>query len=67
MTGTLEKFSRTEIEKLIKEHGGKVAGSVSKKTDYLVVGEDAGSKLEKAKSLGVKTLTEQEFEKLIGR
>ena len=67
VTGTLEKFSRTEIEKLIKEHGGKVAGSVSKKTDYLVVGEDAGSKLEKAKSLGVKTLTEQEFEKLIGR
>jgi DNA ligase (NAD+) len=66
VTGTLEKFSRGEIEKLIKELGGKSAGSVSKKTDYLVVGEEAGSKLDKAKELGVTTLTEEEFTALIG-
>lgn len=67
VTGTLEKFSRSEIEKLIKELGGKAAGSVSKKTDYLVCGEDAGSKLDKAKDLGVKVLSEGEFLKLVGR
>ncbi|MBI5762438.1 MAG: NAD-dependent DNA ligase LigA [Planctomycetes bacterium] len=67
VTGTLEKFSRGDIEKLIKELGGKTAGSVSKKTDYVVVGEDAGSKLEKAKALGVKTLSEGEFLKMVGR
>ena len=67
VTGTLEHFSREEIEGLIKQLGGKATGSVSKKTDYLVVGENAGSKLDKAKELGVKTLTEAEFEKLIGR
>ena len=65
VTGTLEKYGRSEIESLIKEHGGKVSGSVSKKTDYLVVGADAGSKLEKARSLGVKTLSEAEFEALL--
>ncbi len=47
VTGTLEKFSRDEIEELIKQLGGKASGSVSKKTDYLVAGENAGSKLEK--------------------
>lgn len=67
VTGTLEKFSRGDIEKLIKELGGKTAGSVSKKTDYVVVGEDAGSKLEKAKALGVKTLSEGEFLAMVGR
>lgn len=67
VTGTLEKFSRSEIEKLIKELGGKAAGSVSKKTDFLVCGEDAGSKLDKAKELGVKVLSEGEFLKLVGR
>lgn len=66
VTGTLAKFSRGDIEKMIKELGGKTSGSVSKKTDYLVVGEDAGSKLEKAKALGVKTLSEDEFIALIG-
>lgn len=65
VTGTLKKYSRKEIEDLIKQHGGKASGSVSGKTDYLVVGEDAGSKLEKARSLGVKTITEDEFERLI--
>lgn len=67
VTGTLEKFSRTEIERLIKDLGGKVSGSVSRKTDYLVCGEDAGSKLEKAQSLGVKVLSEAEFLSLVGR
>jgi DNA ligase (NAD+) len=65
VTGTLVKYSREEIEDLIKKHGGKTSGSVSKKTDYLVAGEKAGSKLEKAQQLGVKVLSEAEFEKLI--
>lgn len=66
VTGTLARHSRKEIEDLIKQHGGRVAGSVSKKTDYVVVGADAGSKLDKARQLGVKTLTEEQFERLIG-
>jgi DNA ligase (NAD+) len=67
VTGTLEHFSRDEIEGLIKQLGGKATGSVSKKTDYLVAGEKAGSKLDKARQLGVKVLKEDDFEKLIGR
>ncbi len=68
VTGTLEQFTRDEIKELIIQHGGKASGSVSKKTDYLVAGEKAGSKLEKAKNLGVTTLTEQEFlEKIKGK
>ena len=67
VTGTLEKFSRSEIEKVIKERGGKVASSVSKKTDFLVCGEDAGSKLDRAKELGVKIVSEKEFLKLAGQ
>jgi len=66
VTGTLTKFSRDEIEGLIKKLGGKAAGSVSKKTSYVVAGENAGSKLTKAKELGVPVLSEEEFEKLIG-
>jgi DNA ligase (NAD+) len=65
VTGTLENFSRSEIEELIKKLGGKPTSSVSAKTDYLVVGADAGSKLDKAKKLGVKILTEAEFVELI--
>jgi DNA ligase (NAD+) len=65
VTGTLAKFTRDEIEELISRHGGHAASSVSKKTDYLIAGEKAGSKLEKAKELGVKVLSEEEFEKLI--
>jgi DNA ligase (NAD+) len=67
VTGTLEHFSREEVEKLIKQLGGKVTGSVSKKTNYVVVGENAGSKLDKARELGVETINEAQFEKLIGQ
>ena len=61
VTGTLSRFSRDEIHRLIEREGGKPSGSVSSKTAYLVAGEAAGSKLEKAKSLGVAVLTEEEF------
>jgi DNA ligase (NAD+) len=67
VTGTLQRYSREAIEGLIKQLGGKATGSVSKKTDYVVAGEKAGSKLDKARELGVKVLTEDEFERLIGR
>jgi DNA ligase (NAD+) len=66
VTGTLTRFSRDEIHHLIEREGGKPAGSVSSKTAYVVAGEAAGSKLEKAKSLGVPVLTEQEFLDLVG-
>ncbi len=65
VTGTLSKFSRHDIEDLIKKLGGKVGSSISAKTDFLVVGEDAGSKLEKARKLGVKTVNEEEFLEMI--
>jgi DNA ligase (NAD+) len=64
-TGGLANRSREEAGELVLQHGGKVSGSVSKKTDYVVVGTDPGSKYEKAKELGVEILTEGEFEKLI--
>jgi DNA ligase (NAD+) len=65
VTGTLQKFSREEIEELITRHGGHAASSVSKNTDYLVAGEKAGSKLTKAKELGVPVLTESQFESML--
>ena len=65
LTGTLSKYSRNEATKLLEDLGANVAGSVSKKTDYVVYGVEAGSKLTKAQELGVKTLSEEEFEKLI--
>jgi len=65
VTGTLTRFTRDEIHHLIEREGGKPAGSVSSKTAYVVAGEAAGSKLEKAKSLGVPVLTEEEFLALI--
>ena len=65
VTGTLERYSRGRIEELIKQHGGKVSGSVSKKTDYVLAGAEAGGKLDKARSLGVRVLTEAEFEALL--
>jgi DNA ligase (NAD+) len=67
LTGTLPRYSRDEAKKMIEEAGGRVTGSVSKKTDYVVVGADAGSKLDKARSLGVKTIEEGELLKLLGR
>lgn len=67
VTGTLKKYSRPEIEGLIKQLGGKATGSVTSKTDYLVVGDSPGSKLDKARTLGVEVLSEPDFEKLIGR
>ena len=65
LTGTLEKYTRNEVAELIEKHGGKVSGSVSKKTDYVLAGEEAGSKLTKAQSLGVTIINEEEFEKII--
>ena len=67
LTGTLPNYSRDVAKQMIEEAGGRVTGSVSKKTDYVVVGADAGSKLEKARALGVKTVGEAELLKLLGR
>jgi DNA ligase (NAD+) len=64
ITGTLSR-PRGDFEKMIEENGGKASGSVSKKTDYLLAGSDAGSKMEKAKELGVCIITEDEFEGMI--
>ncbi len=66
LTGTLETLSRDEASALIKQAGGKVASSVSSKTDYVVAGEQAGSKLAKAEELGVQVIDEKEFFKLLG-
>ncbi|MGD0164996.1 MAG: NAD-dependent DNA ligase LigA [Candidatus Sulfotelmatobacter sp.] len=65
LTGTLAHFTRDEAKKMIEDAGGKVTGSVSKKTDYVVAGADAGSKLDKAKELGVKVIDEKEMEKIV--
>ncbi len=65
VTGTLEGFGRTEAEEAIRAAGGKPAGSVSKKTDYLVAGESAGSKLAKAQELGVPVIDEAGFRRLL--
>lgn len=66
VTGTLANFTRTEIKEFITARGGKVTGTVSSNTDYLVAGEKAGSKLEKAQSLGVNVITEADLLRLVG-
>jgi DNA ligase (NAD+) len=65
ITGTLNGYTRKEIEDVIKNLGGKVSSTVSNKTDFLVVGESPGSKLERAKELGITILNKEEFENLI--
>ncbi|HEY8462849.1 MAG TPA: NAD-dependent DNA ligase LigA [Bacillota bacterium] len=65
VTGTLELYTRAEIEAVIRKHGGKAAASVSKNTDYLVAGKEAGSKLQKAQALGIPVIDEAEFNRLL--
>jgi DNA ligase (NAD+) len=65
LTGTLPKLTRDEAKKMIEDAGGKVTGSVSKKTDYVVAGADAGSKLDKAKELGIEVIGEEELQRLL--
>ena len=65
LTGKLEGFTRDEAGALIEQRGGRISGSVSKKTDFVVAGEDAGSKLTKAETLGVPVLTEMDFAAMV--
>ena len=65
LTGTLPTYSRAEAGEIIESFGGKTSGSVSKKTDYVLAGEEAGSKLDKAQQLGVKVIGEEDFNKMI--
>jgi len=67
LTGSLQKLTRDEASKLLEQAGAKVSGSVSKKTDFVIAGESAGSKLKKAQDLGVAVLTEDEFLAEVGR
>ena len=64
LTGTLSRYTRSEAKEIIENLGGKVSGSVSKKTSFVLAGEDAGSKLQKAESLGVSVISEAEFEQM---
>lgn len=66
LTGTLEKYTREEASEIIEKFGGKTSGTVSKKTSYVLAGEQAGSKLTKAENLGIAIISEQEFEQMIG-
>lgn len=65
LTGSLQKYTRDEASKIIEDFGGKTTGFVSKKTNYLLAGEDAGSKLTKAQELGIEIISEEQFEEMI--
>ena len=65
LTGTLEKYTRDEASDIIDKFGGKTSSSVSKKTSYVLAGQEAGSKLIKAQNLGVEIITEQQFEEMV--
>lgn len=65
LTGSLEKYTRGEASEIIEKFGGKVSGSVSKKTDYLLAGEEAGSKLTKAQNIGIEIISEDQFDKMV--
>ena len=65
LTGTLSKYGRREAQEIIEKFGGKASGSVSKKTSIVLAGEDAGSKLRKANELGIRVVSEAEFEEMI--
>ena len=65
LTGTLDSFSRKDAEKIIESFGGKTSSSVSQKTDFVLAGEDSGSKLTKANKLGIKVITEEDFKEMI--
>ena len=67
LTGALENYSRKEAEDIIEKFGGKTSSSVSKKTTYVLAGEDSGSKLDKANKLGVTVINEEEFNNMINR
>lgn len=64
LTGSLTKYTRNDASNLIEKFGGKTSSSVSKKTDYVLAGEDAGSKLTKARDLGIQIISEEEFENM---
>ncbi|MBD3331030.1 NAD-dependent DNA ligase LigA, partial [Candidatus Peregrinibacteria bacterium] len=65
LTGTLEELTRDQAKDLIKKNGGKVQSGITKDTDFLIAGEESGSKLKKAKGLGIKIINEAEFQKLL--
>jgi DNA ligase (NAD+) len=65
LTGTLQQYTRDEASAIIESYGGKASGSVSKKTSYVLAGENAGSKLTKAEALGIRILSEEEFSEMI--
>ena len=66
LTGTLAQYTRSEASRLIEERGGRVTNSVSRKTDYVIAGENPGSKIERARALDIPVLNEEEFRDLLG-